>query len=181
MYQADSNRVRFDPSDSTNKKYISDSDLYFICGVLSWDCIKSTTITLNFTYGMKFTNYSPTPSGGGSAGSSPAVSVTPLENYTPLNNPPSPVLNLPNDPDSNPDPFFSDSSSSDSSNSSGSRYIKRKKVHVRKFGVKNVVLTLLNSVPILQTNYLRLRTIQRLRSSKWMRILYSSGLIFWNL
>ena len=42
--------------------------------------------------------------GGGSEGLSPAVIVTPLENSTQLYNPPSPVPNLPNDPDSDSDP-----------------------------------------------------------------------------
>ena len=35
----------------------------------------------------------------------------PIENSTPLNNPPCPVPNIPNDPDSDPDPKISDSSS----------------------------------------------------------------------
>ena len=63
----------------------------------------------NFTYGTKFTNYPPPPSGGSSAGSSPAFSVTPLENSTPLNNTPSPLTNIPNDPDYDPDTNSSDS------------------------------------------------------------------------
>ena len=62
-------------------------------------------------------NYPPTPSGGGLKGSSPSGSVTPLENSTPLNNPPSPVPTGQNDPDSDPDSKVLGSSLFDSSDS----------------------------------------------------------------
>ena len=58
-------------------------------------------------------NYPPTPSRGGLEGSSPEVNTTPLDISHPLNNPPSTVPNAPNEPDSNPDPKFSDYSPSD--------------------------------------------------------------------
>ena len=81
--------------------------------MLSWGSSTCATIKQNFTYGTKFPIV-PTPTSRGSlAGLSSVVSVTCLENSTPLNNPPSPVPNLPNDPDYNPDPNFSDYYSSE--------------------------------------------------------------------
>ena len=77
------------------------------------------------------------PGGGGVAGLSPEVSDTPLENSTSLKNPPSPLPNVPNDPDSDPDTNSSDSSSSDSSDPSKSRDIKRKNFTRKKCRSKN--------------------------------------------
>ena len=69
---------------------------------------------------------------------SPEVRITPIANYTQLNNPPSLVPNVPIDPDSDPDQNSSDSSSSGSSDSSYSRDVKHKNVHVRNIGVKSI-------------------------------------------
>ena len=66
-------------------------------------------IKRNFTYGVQLTNYSPLTSEIGSEVSLPEVSITPLEYFTPLNNPNITVTNAPNDPNSNPDPDSSDS------------------------------------------------------------------------
>ena len=118
------NHVIFDPANFTNIKQISDSDFYFLRDVLSWVSSTSDMRKQKFTYGMKFTNHLTPPSGVGMAGWSSAVSVTLLENYRPMNNPTSPLPNLPNEPDYNPDPNSSDYSSSGSYNSSNSREIK---------------------------------------------------------
>ena len=119
---------------------------------------------INFTYGMQFPNFHPPPSVGSLSGSSPAFSATPLENYTPPKNPPSPVPNVPNDPDSDPDPNSSDCSSSGSYYSFDYRDVKFKNVHVRNVGIKDVRLGLLKSAPFLQSNYLCLHKTLRLRS-----------------
>ena len=66
----------------------------------------------NFNYGTQFTNYPPPSSKEGLTELSPEVSVASIENSTPINKPPSPVSNVPNEPDSNPDPNSSDSPSS---------------------------------------------------------------------
>ena len=64
-------------------------------------------------------------------GSSPAVSVKSLEKSTPLSKPPSTVPNVPNEPDSNPDPNLSDYSSLELSNLLDSREVKRKNTRKR--------------------------------------------------
>ena len=132
MDQADSNHVRFDPVNLTNIKQTSDSDFDFLRDVLSWGGSASERRKRDFTYGTQFTNYPPPTSGGSSEGSSPAVSVTPLENYKPLKNPPNPLPKVPNEPDSDSDPNSSDFSSSDSSDSPDSRDVKRKKCTRKK-------------------------------------------------
>ena len=152
-HQYESNHVRFDPINLTNINQISYSDFDFIHDVLSLGSNTSATRKQSFTYGTEFTNYPPPPSGEGSEGSSPEVSIKPLGNYMPINNPPSPVQNLPNDPDLDPDPKFSDYFSSDPSDLSDSRDVKQKNVNVINVGVKIVRPKLLKIMPILQTNY----------------------------
>ena len=74
------------------------------------------TVPYNFTYGTQFPSYPPPQSNDPSL----PPSVTPTGNYTPCNNPPKPVIHVPNDPDS--DPSSLDSSFSGSSDWSDSRY-----------------------------------------------------------
>ena len=102
--------------------------------------------------------------------------MTSKGNYIPCNNPPNPVPNVSDDPDS--DPSFSYSSSSDSSDSSDDDYNKQKQpaeIMKRKSGVKHVLMTLPRIAQILQPRYLHPRKNQRSSSSNWMRIHYSAG------
>ena len=55
--------------------------------------------------------------------------------------------------------------------------LQAKKGHVRNIGLRSIWPTLLNSAPSLNPNYLKLRTIHRLRSLNWIRILYGAGII----
>ena len=84
--------------------------------------------------------------------------MTPKGNPTTYKDPPNPIPNLPDDPDS--DPGLSDSSLSDSSDSSDNKYFKqrqRTKNNKINSGVKSV-LTLPESAQLLQLSYLQLRT-----------------------
>ena len=141
-----------------------DSGFYFICDVLSWGSSKSATGKRNFTYGIQFTNYPPPPSGGGSEGSSPAVSITPLENYTPLDNPPSPVPNVTNNSYSDKYPNSLDSSSSDSSDLLESRDIKCKKCTRKKLLSKNCTTN-----PIKQCAKIKAKLLKSVYSSNFVK------------
>ena len=88
---------------------------------------------------MQFPNYPLSPSRGGSTGSLPVVSIKNPKNSTPLNNPPSPVTNVPNDPDSDPDPIFRSFFASKSSGLSEFRNVKHKKpTHKKNRSKKNI-------------------------------------------
>ena len=83
------------------------------------------TIPCNFAYGMQFPSYPPPPSYDQSS----PTSITPIGNSTPRNNPPKPVPQIPNEPDSDPSSSYSSSPnssySSDSEHSGYSKQIQR--------------------------------------------------------
>ena len=139
----------------TNIKQIYYFNFNFLRDVLSWGISTFATRNKTFTYCMQFTNYLPPPSRGGPAGSSPEVSITHIESYTPLNNQPIPVPNIPNYPASDPDPNSSGYSSLDSSDWLDPRDVKCKKLTCKKIRRKIVQLNLLKKRTIITAKLLQ--------------------------